>query len=239
MQTLTERQVLGAPMSQSSFDPHAERYAQELAQGLLLSGESSDYFLRRRIARTAQLLGLDPKSVLDFGCGVGDASPVLHEHFPAARLCGVDISQGSLELARNRHGAIAEFTLPSVLPASRFDLVYCNGVFHHIPPSQRAKSMANIASALRPGGMLAFWDNNPWSLPARWVMSRIPFDHDAIMVWPSQARKLVKDADLTVVSTEFHFIWPRSLAFLRPCERWVRALPLGAQYLVFARRLVD
>jgi SAM-dependent methyltransferase len=220
----------------AGFDPHAERYAQELAQGLMLSGESSDYFLRRRITRTAHLLERQPESLLDFGCGVGDAAPVLHEQFPAARLCGVDISEASLSFARQRHGAVAEFALPSELPTAGFDLVYCNGVFHHIPPAQRAAAMRQIAVALKSGGVFAFWDNNPWSLPARWVMSRIPFDHDAVMVWPAQARRLVSASGLQVLRTEFHFIWPRTLAALRPMESWVRAIPLGAQYLVLARK---
>jgi SAM-dependent methyltransferase len=219
----------------AGFDPHAQRYAEELAQGLMLSGESSDYFLRRRLQRTAELLGQQPQAVLDFGCGVGAATPVLRELFPAARLYGVDISGASLDFARQQHGALAQFQQPqSMLPQS-VDLAYCNGVFHHIPPDQRALAMAQIAAALRPGGVLAFWDNNPWSLPARWVMSRIPFDHDAVMVWPKQARALIVNAGLNILHNEFHFIWPRSLASLRPTERWLRRAPLGAQYLVFSR----
>lgn len=223
-------------MSDAGFDPHAERYRQELAQGLMLSGESSDYFLQGRLQRVAQLLDHTPQAVLDFGCGVGDAIPVLRQRFPKARLHGVDISTASLDLARRRHGTLATFDTPINLTNATFDLVYCNGVFHHIPPSERVAAMSTIAQALRPGGHFAFWDNSPWSPAARWVMSRIPFDQDAVMVWPVQARRLIEAQGLQVLRREYHFIFPRVLAWLRWSERWVRQVPLGAQYLYWARR---
>lgn len=228
----------GAPTS-AGFDAHAERYRQELAQGLMLSGESSDYFLRGRLARTRALLrqaAVEPAAIIDFGCGVGTAAEVLRELFPSAQLSGTDISEASLDAARRQHGQLCDFRPPTAMQPASADLVYCNGVFHHIPPLQRTAAMAQIGAALKPGAHLAFWDNNPWSLAARWVMSRIPFDHDAVMVWPRQARTLIAAAGLQVLRTEFHFIWPRAMRWLRFSERWVRALPLAAQYLVWARK---
>lgn len=229
-----------APEAGAGFDAHAERYQQELAQGLMLSGESSDFFLRGRLGRVLERLrreAPEPSRIVDFGCGVGDAAVVLRELFPAAQLTGVDISQASLDEATRRHGALCDYRQPHTLRAGDTDLVYCNGVFHHIPVAHRAAAMAQIVATLKPGAHFAFWDNNPWSPAARWVMSRIPFDHDAVMVWPKQARQLIAAAGLEVLGTEFHFIWPRSLRFLRFTERWFRALPLAAQYLVWARKL--
>lgn len=223
----------------AGFDAHAERYRQELAQGLMLSGESSDFFLRGRLERTRALLRLaavEPAAIIDFGCGVGSAAEVLHALFPAAELTGTDISEASLTEARRRHAQLCDFRQPNAMAPASADLVYCNGVFHHIPPSERALAMAQIGAALKPGAHLAFWDNNPWSPAARWVMSRIPFDRDAVMVWPRQARSLIAAAGLDVLRTEFHFIWPRALRWLRFSERWVRALPLAAQYLIWARK---
>jgi hypothetical protein len=78
------------------------------------------------------------------------------------------------------------------------------------------------------------WENNPWSPGARLVMSRIPFDRDAIMVWPVQARRLVREAGLSVLGTDFAFVFPRSLRFLRSTESSLRRLPLGAQYQVLS-----
>ena len=78
------------------------------------------------------------------------------------------------------------------------------------------------------------WENNPWSPAARYVMYRIPFDRDAIMVWPSEARRLAQCAGLSVARTDYAFVFPRSLRFMRVLEPTVRRLPLGAQYQVLS-----
>lgn len=114
------------------------------------------------------------------------------------------------------------------------DLAYCNRVFHHIPPAERAGVLAKVAGNLKPGGYFALFENNPWSLAARWVMHRIPFDRDAVMVWPKQARRLLSNAGFDIVATRSYFIFPKSLSSLRALERPVERLPLGAQYLVLA-----
>ena len=116
------------------------------------------------------------------------------------------------------------------------DLVYCNGVFHHIPPKNRPAALSYIASSLRPGGVFALWENNPWNPGARMVMHRIPFDRDAILVWPRQARCLVRDAGLRYLRTEYRFVFPHMLRALRPLEDSVASLPLGAQYCVLSER---
>src|SRR5438876_9391850 len=46
----------------------------------------------------------DDLHVLDAGCGTGEASSRLAELFPRARVLGVDILDGHLELARSRYG---------------------------------------------------------------------------------------------------------------------------------------
>ncbi len=121
-------------------------------------------------------------------------------------------------------------------PDGGIDLAYCNGVFHHIPLDQHAPAMKHIFDALRPGGILALCENNPWSPAARYVMSRIPFDRDAIMVWPRQARRLAREAGFSVLRTDFLFIFPRLLRWVRPAERLAVKLPLGTQYMVMCRR---
>jgi hypothetical protein len=67
-------------------------------------------------------------------------------------------------------------------------------------------------------------------------MSRIPFDRDAVMVWPHEARGLVESARLQVVRTDYCFIFPKALRPLRRLEPFLARLPLGAQYQVLARK---
>lgn len=228
--------------AQQEFDAFAANYDQALAQGLSVSGESKDFFAEQRIRWVKHRLDglrIDPQRILDFGCGTGSAAPYFRQLFPEAQLVGTDVSARSIEEARKLHAATgAHFDQhPGYRPDPPFDLVFCNGVFHHIPPDERAAALHYIRGALRPGGVFAFWENNPWNPGTRLVMSRIPFDRDAITLAPPEARRLVRAAGLRVLRTDALFIFPRPLKALRFLEPWLASLPLGAQYMVLAQRL--
>jgi SAM-dependent methyltransferase len=225
----------------AQFDSFAGDYDGALNQGLSVSGEDKDYFARGRIAwlaRQVKKMCLVPESVLDFGCGPGSATPFFCESFPSLqRVLGTDVSAELLQVARRTWGHRAEFrAMGDWTPDGSIDLAYCNGVFHHIPLDQRAAAMKYIFDALRPGGVFALCENNPWSPAARYVMSRIPFDRDAIMVWPRTARRLARQAGFQVLRTDYLFIFPRILRFLRPMERPAVKLPLGTQYVMMCVR---
>jgi SAM-dependent methyltransferase len=116
------------------------------------------------------------------------------------------------------------------------DLAYCNGVFHHILPAQRAEALSLVHGALRGGGLFSFWENNPWSLATRYVMSRCAFDRDAILLSPPEARTLLKEGGFEILRTDFRFIFPRSLRALRKIEDWIYRTPLGTQYQILCRK---
>lgn len=72
---------------------------------------------------------------------------------------------------------------------------------------------------------------------ARYVISRIPFDRDAITLTPPEARRLLGDGGFQVLRTDFLFIFPRWLGWLRRLEPGLTGWPLGAQYLVLGRKV--
>jgi SAM-dependent methyltransferase len=223
----------------SCFDSYACDYEDALNRGLALSGESKDYFATGRLAWLSQCLkglNIDVRRVLDFGCGTGTATPLFFELLGAQSVLGVDPSEMSLSVAREKYSGLpVTFELVDEFkPQADVDLVFCNGVFHHIPKCDRQRSAQYVANALRPNGVFAMWENNPWSPAARYVMSRIPFDRNAVMVWPGEARTLAEQAGLSVVRTDYAFIFPKKLQFLRVLEPSVRRLPLGAQYQVLS-----
>ena len=225
----------------SEFDSYAGNYEEALKRGISVSGEDAPFFARGRIAwlgRCLRARGVSVKRVLDFGCGVGNATPFLFDLLNVESVIGVDLSEESLEVARrsHRHLAVDYRLTRDYRPDGSVDLVYCNGVFHHISEPERPRAMQYVFECLRPGGLFALWENNPWSPAARLVMSRIPFDRDAVMVWPNGARGLAKRAGLKPMSTDFLFIFPRPLGFLRGLEPALRKLPLGAQYQVLSQK---
>ena len=223
------------------FDRYATEYDAALSRGLSLSGEDKDFFARRRVEWLRDCLRssfTSPRQVMDFGCGTGSNAPWLLSLLGAERVVGIDDSPKMLEIARQVHASEhAEFLTIDACPArGQFDLVFCNGVFHHIPLEGRAAAMDTIVRALRPGGWLALWENNPWNPGARWVMKRIPFDKDAVVVSAPEARRLTQRGGLEVMRTDFLFIFPRVLKWCRAWEPALSRLPLGAQYQVLARK---
>ncbi len=227
-------------MPEALFDLSAE-YNQMLNQGIRLSGEGQEFFIRGRIESLPSRLPPDfrPRRILDFGCGIGTATRHLSEKFPHAEIVGVDTSEKALEYGTERYGSgrVRFRPLAELADENGFDLCYVNGVFHHIEPEQRVGAIESIYRALRPGGHLALFENNPWNPGTRLVMSRIPFDRDAIPLSIPEARRLVRAGGFIAAPHSWTlFYFRRPLAFLRPTEEFFSHLPLGAQYCVLAAK---
>ncbi len=151
---------------------------------------------------------------------------------------GVDVSARSLDVAIGSFAsARARFHLMGdYLPDGTVDVAYCNGVFHHIPPYERGEAVQYVYHSLRKGGLFALFETNPWPPGTRYVMSRIPFDRDAVTLSPREGRRLLMAGGFVVVRTDFLFYFPRALKWLRPLEVLGRKVPLGSQYLVLGRK---
>jgi len=220
------------------FDAFANEYDAALDRGISLSGEDRAFFARGRVERLRQCLdGARPARVLDYGCGTGSTSPLLQNILGAGSVIGVDTSKEEIALAkRHAKNGVSFATLDEFEPNGDVDVAYCNGVFHHIPLHERAGAMESIRDSLRPGGLFSFWENNAWNPGTRVVMSRIPFDRDAILISAREARRLARAGGFEVISTHFHFVFPRMLSALRRFEAPISWLPFGAQYQVLCRK---
>ena len=83
----------------------------------------------------APRLGLDETfqgTLLDFGCGLGDALPVYREHFPRAKLLGMDISEHAVCKCRQRYGNIAQFMRGDATQIPDTDVIVTSNVLEHL-----------------------------------------------------------------------------------------------------------
>jgi SAM-dependent methyltransferase len=176
--------------------------------------------------------------VLDYGCGTGGTSPELLEQLHARTVIGVDASHDSLDVARKIHAdSRLQFKTASEFdPSAQFEVAYCNGVFHHVEPKRRLDALGYVHRSLSDGGYFGLWENNPWNPGTRLVMRRIPFDRDAKLLSPPDARELLARAGFSVLRTDFLFFFPRVLSALRPLEARLACVPAGAQYLILCRK---
>jgi SAM-dependent methyltransferase len=113
--------------------------------------------------------GLLAGRVLDSGCGTGEHTLLAAAH--GAEATGIDVSARAIGLARAKaaeRGSAARFETGDVLRlgdlAVAFDTIIDSGVFHVFDDEDRARYVASLASALRPGGrcyLICFSDRQP------------------------------------------------------------------------------
>src|SRR5262245_42705635 len=131
------------------FDQFSSDYDSALAEGLSLTGEDKLYFARGRLAWLAQVLAKFPvrtESLIDYGCGTGTSTPLFFELLDVGEIIGIDTSINSLAVARKTYDTERmKFYRPDEYqPCGEIDLTFCNGVFHHIPPEERADTLSYI-----------------------------------------------------------------------------------------------
>ncbi len=229
------------PGHKSDFDEFAGDYDAVLAKGLAVTGENKDYYARGRIEWLAKRMReqhYSARSALDFGTGTGASTPLLLDLPGIESVVGVDVSAQSIHVARDLHPSprIRFVLRGDFKPGAQMDLALCNGVFHHIAPAERLASVRLVFESLRPGGWFSLWENNPWNPGTRYVMSRVPFDRDAILLSPQETRRMLREVGFEVLGTDFLFFFPRRLSWFRWLEPALRCVPLGGQYQVMARR---
>ena len=229
-------------MDIAEFDRFADEYTATHAGNIRLSGEDPDYFARYKIEEVRRRWEAEgrtePSAVLDFGVGIGNSLPHLARLFPRAEVTGVDVSQRSLQVAAHRFPGVARLlaydgaTIP--LPGGSFDLIFSACVFHHIDGAEHAAVFAELHRLLRPGGLMVVFEHNPVNPATRYIVATCPFDENAVLLPAPALKKSQAAAGFHKVAVAYTGFFPGPLRALRPLERFMTALPLGAQYYTVA-----
>jgi SAM-dependent methyltransferase len=234
-------EIKSADEGKPEFDKSARDYEALFQPWLRIAGASREYFARSRVEWLSHLLGgqeVAPTRVMDFGCGTGISLLLLADILHAKQVIGLDTSEESLAVAHQRVGSRpVELATPArYLPRQDLDLVFCSGVFHHIPVAARPAVVDYIYRCLRPGGILAMWENNPWNPIHSFAMKHSEIDKNAVPLSPPGAHRLVGVERFRVIRTDYLFFLPGYFRWLHPLEKWLIKVPLGAQYQLLARR---
>ena len=121
---------------------------------------------RLQIARTQVIPWLESvrqlngARVLEIGCGTGSGLVALAEH--GAKVIGVDLDEGALQVARKRcalHGVIAELHAANATDVAElfgnmpFDLIIFYASLEHMVHEERLRAIADTWAMLRPGDL--------------------------------------------------------------------------------------
>lgn len=228
-------------MLEAEFDKFAGEYEQEHAASIRLSGETPAFFARYKITDVAEVLarlGRKPLRILDFGAGVGNSVGPMREAFPDSEIVLLDPSSQSLNIARSRFPGQAHCqpfdgqTIP--YGDDHFDLVFTACVFHHIPEELHVGLLGEISRVMKPGGSFFLFEHNPWNPLTLHAVRSCSFDENAVLINARQMNSRMAKAGLSSTRTAYRLFFPRFLAKLRPLERYLTNVPIGAQYFVHA-----
>ena len=230
-------------MDKTEFDRFADEYHADLESAVTLSGETPEFFAEYKVVDAAgrsARAGLVPETILDFGSGVGSSVPYFRRLFPHARLVCADVSRRSLDVAKARFDEQFEpLLLPDreiPLPDASIDLVFSACVFHHIPHSEHRHWLEELSRVTRPGGILVLFEHNPWNPLTVKTVNDCPFDENAVLVSARELGRVVAGSGWSNVERVFRLFFPNALRVLRPVERWIGWLPVGAQYYVVGQK---
>lgn len=232
-------------MEVSEFDKFADEYENILKSYIAISGEAPEFFAEYKIKDVFNFLNkaayhLNKIKILDFGSGIGSSLPYLKKYFPEAELVALDVSEKSLALSERRFPGIAKRQVfdGKKIPfdTEKFDVIFTSCVFHHIPPSEHIAILNEIKRVLKTEGLFFNFEHNPYNPLTVKAVNTCPYDENAILIPSGKWKLMMQEIGFKKNHLVYRIFFPRFLAFLRPTERLLKWLPLGAQYYVCSRK---
>lgn len=135
----------------NAFNTHARTYEQ---------AAKIDHEIGERLFERLQYLKINPRYILDLGCGPGRYSAALKKYYPNAKIVGLDLAFMMLNQAQSRQGWFRKWSLVNGdmmhMPFSDglFDLVFANQVIHWGP--SLPKLMAELNRVMNTNACLMF-----------------------------------------------------------------------------------
>ena len=151
-----------AALTLAEYDRMAEAYRHGTA----------DHDVSQNIAALLEAIeGEPPHAILDLGCGPG--RDLLAFAALGHEVTGLDGAAELVALARAASDCtvLHQDFLALELPPARFDGIFANASLFHVPSSQIARVLGELAAALKPGGVL-FCSNPRGDNQEGWVGGR-------------------------------------------------------------------
>lgn len=230
-------------MSTPSFDRFKDGYLEHLERGpySVLGGESHEYYISVKVQEFMSLVrrsGVSPGVVIDVGCGIGVAERLLSSH--CTFLAGCDLSYEMLRQALIGRPMNCSFiqgtglSLPFISKGA--DALFSFSLFHHVPKDSHLALVQEMKRVLKPGGLLAIFEHNPFNPLTRYVVKHSEVDRDAHLLTPAWLRECMTNAGLKPICKKYIIFFPRWFAFLKSLEDRLGWFPLGGEYLISAIR---
>ncbi|HTC94593.1 MAG TPA: class I SAM-dependent methyltransferase [Terriglobales bacterium] len=224
-------------MSTTNFDQFSSNYKDLLDRSIAVSGEGSGYFSEYKARYITRTIGEGfCGKILDYGCGVGLLSCLIKKYLPKAIVHGYDPSAESVKMVPPNLASEGTFSSDISRLHYDYELAIISNVMHHVTPKDRQQTISEIAGRLATAGRLVLFEHNPLNPLTQWVVKHCPFDDDAILLSPGEARSYFLAAKLAVLRRDYIVFFPRTLSLFRPLEPMLGWLPAGGQYAMLGEK---
>ncbi|TQV75153.1 malonyl-ACP O-methyltransferase BioC [Aliikangiella marina] len=121
-----------------------------------------------RVFERLDLMRVDPKLILDVGCGTGYCSRELRDRFSRAKVYGIDIAPGMIKVAKNQQNLFRKINYQVAdvdqLPFedNQFDLVFSSLTIQWLTDLKH--TFKELNRVLKPGGLVIFSTLGPDTL---------------------------------------------------------------------------
>ena len=128
----------------NAFNAHALEYEQSA---------KVQFEIGQRLFERLSYLKINPRYVLDLGCGPGHFSKLLKKHYPNAHIIGIDLAFKMLQQSKSKQSWRKKWALVNAdmtdlpFPSGLFDLVFANQVIHWSNPLASVVSELNRVMA--------------------------------------------------------------------------------------------
>jgi SAM-dependent methyltransferase len=240
-----------SPPSMAEFDLYADGYDGGMDNPLkrMLGNDPAaylrvkiDWMLKDLRRRSVASVVADRPNLLDFGCGHGLFLKVLSDQGFVGELTGCDVSREMLTQAARtweNQDPPRFFLLQDddpQPPTAPYDIVVLCAVLHHVAPDRRLATYQRVHGLVKPGGRVYVFEHNPLNPVTSWVVKRTPIDRNAILLRAREVNHGLVQAGFRSLGTSYQMFFPPRLRSLHWVETFLRWLPLGGQYAVWAEK---
>jgi len=222
-----------------------------------------DLYSKYEVLRTRPIKDLlkrvtkkDVYSILDLGCGTGNALPILQERWPEASITGVDKSVDMLAKAKAKSANVTLLAddIRTYQPERPVDLILCNAALHWL--NDHDKVLPRLMNMLNPGGVLAIQIPNNWDEPSHthlfhiaktgpWANKLAPYLRERPVLEASEYHKIL--APLTADLSVHESLYVHALKGPNPTLDWMKGTTLrplikalsDGEWLAFEREYGD
>ena len=219
----------------SEFDQYSNNYDNLFKKNIGSFANDLNYFAKYKIKKLKKKLKNYPNKILEYGCGTGKNLLMLEEEFKDSKIYGYDPSIESLKIAK-KNNLKTEFFDSQKKIEGDFDIILVACVLHHINPNELENNLLFIKEKLSKNGLIFIFEHNPINPITKHLVSTCPFDKNAVLIRRSRLVKKLKKLMYKKINSEYCMFFPERLSFLNKFESILNWIPLGGQYLVFAKK---